>query len=86
MTHSDLLAFVKRLKAHDWYYAFSDDHSVWTRGERERNTLRGIAKSDPLAKLAFAIVSARYGLDSNDNADAEMEAALTALLAKAEAA
>ena len=23
------------LKAHDWYYAYSDDHSVWDKGFRQ---------------------------------------------------
>lgn len=27
------------LARHDWYYDYSDDHSVWTRGSRERSTL-----------------------------------------------
>jgi len=27
------------LAQHDWYYDYSDDHSVWQRGNRERDTL-----------------------------------------------
>jgi len=29
----NLKEFDKALACHDWYYAMSDDHSVWTRGE-----------------------------------------------------
>ena len=31
------------LKSHDWTFDFSDDHSVWTRGNEERERLRSIA-------------------------------------------
>lgn len=27
------------LKEHDWYYAYSDDHRVWKRGEEERKVI-----------------------------------------------
>ena len=38
MTEMD--TFVKALKSHDWYYDYSDDHSVWKQGEAERAQLR----------------------------------------------
>jgi 6-phosphogluconate dehydrogenase (decarboxylating) len=28
-----------RLKSHDWFYAFSDDHRVWQSGELSRSIL-----------------------------------------------
>ena len=31
------------LKSHDWTFDFSDDHSVWTRGNEERSRLRSLA-------------------------------------------
>ena len=31
------------LKTHDWTFDFSDDHSVWTRGNEERERLRSLA-------------------------------------------
>ncbi len=38
----------KLLKSHDWYYDFSDDHSVWKRGSSERSTLSGLRRQlDP---------------------------------------
>lgn len=27
--------FKKKLKGHDWYYNYSDDHNVWERGKRQ---------------------------------------------------
>lgn len=32
---------------HDWYHDYSDDHKVWTRGQRERLKLRQLAESSP---------------------------------------
>jgi hypothetical protein len=32
-----------KLNAHDWYYAFSDDHRVWERGSRAINELNRLA-------------------------------------------
>lgn len=31
-----------RLKAHDWWYAYSDDHSVWSSGEATRRRLHAL--------------------------------------------
>tara|TARA_R100000808_G_scaffold2572_1_gene10033 strand:+ start:1677 stop:2144 length:468 start_codon:yes stop_codon:yes gene_type:complete len=35
--------FENLLKSHDWTFDFSDDHSVWTRGNEERSRLRSLA-------------------------------------------
>jgi len=35
--------FHQLLKSHDWFFDFSDDHSVWQRGLAERERLRSIA-------------------------------------------
>ena len=32
--------YIYKLKTHDWYYEYSDDHSVWKRGEAEKDQLR----------------------------------------------
>lgn len=32
--------FGSKLKNHDWYYAYSDDHSVWKRGQAASARLR----------------------------------------------
>lgn len=31
--------FGSRLKTHDWYYGYSDDHRVWTRGRKAASAL-----------------------------------------------
>ena len=31
-----LVTLDRLLSFHDWYYDYSDDHSVWSRGQRER--------------------------------------------------
>jgi hypothetical protein len=32
------------LKAHDWYYDYSDDYTAWCRGRDERDALRTARK------------------------------------------
>ena len=32
--------FGTKLRQHDWYYAYSDDHRVWTRGRNQMQALR----------------------------------------------
>jgi hypothetical protein len=49
----------QRLKNHDWYYAFSDDHRVWQSGEASRHILLNLmneaVKIDPYkARKMFA--------------------------------
>lgn len=42
----------ERLQTHDWYYEFSDDHSVWLRGFAARQCLRELQKEiDPDGKI-----------------------------------
>ena len=36
--------FAKRIKHHDWYYGYSDDHRVWRRGHDESGALRRMHK------------------------------------------
>lgn len=38
--HPDLNTLEKLLKTHDWYYNYSDDHSVWKRGTEARDEIR----------------------------------------------
>lgn len=35
----DLELLESLLKSHDWYYMYSDDHSVWKRGTKEREVI-----------------------------------------------
>ena len=34
-----LLKLERLLQFHDWYYDYSDDHSVWSRGQRENDAI-----------------------------------------------
>lgn len=44
---TQLSNFWDMLKKADWYYAYSDDHSVWQRGQNEEHRLATIAKESP---------------------------------------
>lgn len=33
-------AYVAQLRAHDWYYDYSDDHQVWLAGKAAEKSLR----------------------------------------------
>lgn len=35
-----VLLYATVLAQHDWYYAYSDDHGVWQRGERQRSVIQ----------------------------------------------
>ena len=36
-----------RLVRHDWYYHFSDDHGIWSAGDRAEKGLRRTAMASP---------------------------------------
>lgn len=36
--------FARKIKGHDWYYGYSDDHSVWKRGREASRVLRDAHK------------------------------------------
>ena len=31
--------YINMLKSHDWFYDYSDDHSVWVRGKAQRGAI-----------------------------------------------
>ena len=37
--------YVNQLKAHDWFYDYSDDHVVWVKGREQANKLSAKAMS-----------------------------------------
>lgn len=55
VTKAQFDEFIGQLSHHDWYYAYSDDHSVWRRGETAQARLEHKAKSDPIYKQAYDI-------------------------------
>ena len=57
-----LINLDRLLASHDWYYDYCDDHSVWTRGTRERDAINaeqrrliyeGLATADELIVFAY---------------------------------
>jgi hypothetical protein len=42
--NENLVTLDRLLAFHDWYYDYSDDHSVWTRGVRERDAINAEQK------------------------------------------
>ena len=36
--------YIKLLRQHDWYYAYSDDGTVYRRGDAERGVLNSLRK------------------------------------------
>lgn len=41
---STLKEFSEACRTHDWYYDYSDDHRVWTRGKEERGNINRLYK------------------------------------------
>jgi len=55
-----LAEFYDQLDRHDWYYAMSDDHRCWQRGEAERKRLDELAATIPGAAELKAAFSKHY--------------------------
>jgi 6-phosphogluconate dehydrogenase (decarboxylating) len=45
--------YFNRLSNHDWYYDYSDDHSVWKRGSANRDRLLNTAAEHPNYKKMY---------------------------------
>ena len=45
--------YFNRLSNHDWYYDYSDDHSVWKRGSANRDRLLNTAAEHPTYKEMY---------------------------------
>lgn len=51
-TSDEIKEYIRLLKAHDWFYSYSDDHRVYLRGEEEYKKLRELmSKLDPDGKI-----------------------------------
>lgn len=50
---TELKDFYRMLGYHDWYYEYSDDHRVWTKGRDAKDTLERIAKESPEHKKLY---------------------------------
>jgi hypothetical protein len=51
---SELTILERLLACHDWHYEYSDDHSVWNRGRRERDAINTEQKRLITNELATA--------------------------------
>ena len=45
MSDTNRLTFGTKLRSHDWYYAYSDDHNYWVRGDQQRKELKAMHKN-----------------------------------------
>lgn len=48
--------YERQLRAHDWWYAMSDDHRVFTKGDAEQKRLRQLANSDAAYRVLYDMV------------------------------
>lgn len=60
--------YVEMLDHHDWHYDYSDDHSVWRRGNDAYKRITDMAKKDPTYQEILSTFSA-YVYASNRKAD-----------------
>lgn len=45
--------FRKLLSTHDWYYNYSDDHSVWRKGQAEWQVIASAMKDSEELKAVY---------------------------------
>ena len=55
--NTKLKTLEKLLKNHDWFYQYSDDYSVYARGDRESNTINEVIN---------ALKDAGFGKEADD--------------------
>ena len=58
----DISEYFDLLASHDWYYQYSDDHSVWCRGRDASERLRYISKT---SDKHLALLNAWYDYIAN---------------------
>ena len=51
MTNEEYFA---KLQSHDWFYEYSDDHSVWQRGGKSLAELKNLAKDNDVFATMFS--------------------------------
>lgn len=55
----------KALAGHDWYYDYSDDHSVWAAGKSQRAALREMRNNiDPTGAIWNEYAPADYKISN----------------------
>jgi len=53
----DIKEYTERLRSHDWYFAMSDDFSVWQRGSISLRELKSLADSSQNHARMFKLAS-----------------------------
>jgi len=56
----DIKDYDKRLRNHDWYFTWSDDYSVYSRGDRDRKELIRITEESPAHAELFNAYNMHY--------------------------
>ena len=63
---TDALDYLELLKAHDWFYEYSDDHEAWKKGRANEQYLINLAQNNEAFQLMFERhkqqVMGEYGL------------------------
>lgn len=72
MSDEELIEFIAKLerlesllKSHDWYYMYSDDHSVWKKGVSEREAIGQLTAQLLYVDGMTEVVNALYQKYSN---------------------
>ena len=53
VSSENIREYFNRLRNHDWYYDYSDDHSVWKRGNESRDRLLNTAAENTQYKEMY---------------------------------
>lgn len=69
----ELKAFDSFLAKHDWYYHYSDDHRVWSRGEENWNKIFQTSKLSEAHKNLYNIWSEYIRNLSHDKDQQELD-------------
>lgn len=46
--------FFRMLESHDWFYEYSDDHGVWTKGKENKKRIQATAQENPLFSRMYS--------------------------------
>lgn len=79
VTLPSLNEFYKWLEAHDWFYDYSDDHSVWRKGSQSMGAIRGAVETGPAEyKKLFDAYEKYVNRKEGENIDKPVKPARTA--------
>jgi hypothetical protein len=58
MNIKDINDYVRLLDTHDWFFEYSDDHSVWTKGKKAQTILTNKFKQSPVYEELYSAFAA----------------------------